>query len=310
VNLGTGEEKKEVKTSTSVSANIRDKLVGLLQDYQDIFTWSYQDMPRLSLEIMQHKLPLNPECSPVKQKLRKMKPEMSLKIKEDIKKQFNSGFLAVARYPKWVANIVPIPKKDGKVRMCVDYQDLNRAIPKDNFPLPHIDALMDNMANFALFSFMDGFLGYNQIKMAPEDMEKTTFITLWGTFCYKVMSFGLKNAGATYQWAMVALFHDMMHKEIKVYVDDMIAKSRTEEEHLVNLQKLFGRLCKYRLRLNPTKCTFEVRFKKLLGFVVRQRGIEVDPHKVKVVLEMPEPRTEKQVRGFLGRLNYIARFLS
>ena len=92
---------------------------------------------------------------------------------------------------------------------------------------------------------MDGFSGYNQIKMAPEDMEKTTLVTLWGTFYYKVMFFGLKNVGATYQRAMVSLFNDMMHKEIEVYVDDMIAKSRTEEEHLVNLQKLFERLHKY-----------------------------------------------------------------
>ena len=141
-------------------------------------------------------------------------------------------------------------------------------------------------------------------------MEKTTFITLWGTFCYKVMSFGLKNVGATYQRAMVALFHDMMHKEIEIYVDDMIAKSRTEEEHLVNLQKLFGRLRKYKLGLNPAKCTFGVKSGKLLGFVVRQKGIEVDLEKVKAILEIPEPCTEKQVRGFLGRLNYIARFIS
>jgi len=193
----------------------------------------------------------------------------------------------------------------------VDYRDLNRASPKDDFPLPHIDTLVDNMATSLLYSFMDGFSGYNQIKMAPEDMEKTTFITLWGTFCYKVMSFGLKNAGATYQRAMVALFHDMMHKEIKVYVDDMIAKSASEEEHhLVNLKKLFERLRKYKLRLNPSKCTFGVKSGKLLGFIVSQRRIEVDPDKVRAILEMPHPCTEKQVRGFLGRLNYIARFIS
>jgi len=194
--------------------------------------------------------------------------------------------------------------------MCVDYRDLNRASPKDNFPVPHIDVLVDNTANFALFSFMDGFSGYNQIKMAPEDMEKTMFVTLWGMFCYKVMPFGLKNAGATYQWAMVALFHDMMHKEIEVYVDDMIAKSKTKEEHFVNLGKLFERLRKYQLRLNPAKCTFGVKLGRLLGFVVSQKGIEVDPEKVKAILEMPKPRTEKQVRGFLGRMNYIARFIS
>ena len=107
--------------------------------------------------------------------------------------------------------------------------------------------------------------------MAPEDMEKTTFITPWGTFCYKVMPFSLKNAGATYQRTMVTLFHDMMHREFKVYVDDMIAKSQTEEEHLVNFQKLFERPGKFRLRLNPNKCTFEVRSGKLLGFIVSEK---------------------------------------
>ena len=157
---------------------------------------------------------------------------------------------------------------------------------------------------------MDGFSGYNQIKMAPEDMEKTTFITPWGTFCYKVMPFGLKNAGATYQRAMVTLFHDMMHKEIEVYVDDMIAKSQSEEDHIDHLQKLFERLRKFRLRLNPAKCTFGVRSGKLLGFIVSQRGIEVDPDKVRAIQEMPAPHTEKEVRGFLGRLNYISRFIS
>ena len=106
-----------------------------------------------------------------------------------------------------VANVVPVPKKDRKVRMCVDYRDLNRASPKDNLPLPHIDVLVDNTAEYTLFSFMHGYSGYNQIKMAPEDMEKATFITLWGTFCYKVMSFGLKNVGAIYQRAMVTLLH-------------------------------------------------------------------------------------------------------
>ena len=120
--------------------------------------------------------------------------------------------------------------------------------------------------------------------MALKDMEKTTFITLWGTFCYKVMSFGLKNVGATYQRTMVALLHDMMHKEIKFYMDDMIVKSRTQEEHLVNLWKLFEQLRKYRLRLNLAMCTLGVKSGKLLCFVVSQKGIEVDPNKVKAIL--------------------------
>ncbi|XP_050890237.1 uncharacterized protein LOC127095610, partial [Lathyrus oleraceus] len=282
----------------------------LLHEYVDVFAWSYQDMPGLDTDIVVHKLPLQPDCPPVKQKLRRARPDMALKICDEVKRQFDAGFLAVAKYPQWVANIVPVPKKDGKVRMCVDYRDLNKASPKDDFPLPHIDTLVDNTAKFAVFSFMDGFSGYNQIKMDPEDMEKTTFITPWGTFCYKVMPFGLKNAGATYQRAMVTLFHDMMHKEIEVYVDDMIAKSQSEEDHIDHLQKLFERLRKFRLRLNPAKCTFGVRSGKLLGFIVSQRGIEVDPDKVRAIQEMPAPRTEREVRGFLGRLNYISRFIS
>ncbi|KAA0052108.1 uncharacterized protein E5676_scaffold565G00210 [Cucumis melo var. makuwa] len=238
INLGTLEEVKEVQIGTLASEQDKLDLVTLLHKFIDIFAWSYQDMPGLDTEIVTHQLPLKPECKPIRQKLRKLKPEMLIKIKEEVKKQFDVGFLAVAKYPIWVANIVPFPKKNGKVRMCVDYRDLNRASPKDNFPLPHIDVLVDNIAEFSTFSFMDGFSGYNQIIMAPEDQEKTTFITLWETFCYKIMPFGLKNAGATYQRAMVTLFHDLMHKEIEVYVDDIIAKSRLEEKHMVTLRRI------------------------------------------------------------------------
>ncbi|KAK8704919.1 hypothetical protein V6N13_048531 [Hibiscus sabdariffa] len=286
LNLGTEEERKEVKIGTTLS-----------------------DMPGLDTDIVVHKLPTRPDCKPVQQKLRRMRTNMLLKIREEVQKQLDAGFLKVAKYPEWVANIVPVPKKDGKVRMCVDYRDLNKASSKDNFPLPHIDTLVDNTAGHSWFSFMDGFSGYNQIRMHPEDMEKSTFITMWGTFYYKVMPFGLKNAGATYQRAMVTLFHDMMHMEIEVYVDDMIAKSQTEEEHVQNLRKLFQRLRKYRLRLNPAKCTFAVTFGKLLGFIVSRNGIEIDPDKVKTIQDLSPPQTQKEVR-VPRRLNYISRFIS
>ena len=113
--------------------------------------------------------------------------------------------------------------------MCVDFRNLNKARPKDDFSLPYIDVIVDSAASSAMYSFMDGFLGYNQIMMAIIDKIKTTFITEWGTYCYKVMPFGLKNVGATYQRAATALFHDMMHKEVEVYVDDMMVKSETRE---------------------------------------------------------------------------------
>ena len=182
----------------------------------------------------------------------------------------------------------------------MDFRDLNKACPKDDFPLPHIDVLVDNTIGSELMSFMDGFSGYNQIKMALKDMTKTTFIIEWGIYCYTVMSFGLKNVGATYQRMATTLLHDMMHNEVEVYVDDMIVKSKDRGSHTTNLRKFFERIKEYILRLNPQKCTFGVTTKKLLGFLVSDRGIEVDSSKIKAILELLPPKSEKEIRSFLG----------
>ena len=166
----------------------------------------------------------------------------------------------MVEYPEWVANVIPIPKKDGKVRVCVDFHGLNKVSSKDDFPLLYIDMLVNSTAGHSMLSFMDGFSRYNQIMMAPEDMEKTSFITEWGTYYYRVMPFELKNAGATYQRAATTLFHDMMHRDVEVYVDDMIVKSRDRANHLAALQRFFKWIRRFRLRLNPKKCTFGVTF--------------------------------------------------
>ncbi|XP_019459961.1 PREDICTED: uncharacterized protein LOC109359723 [Lupinus angustifolius] len=164
----------------------------------------------------------------VEQEARKIQPHqepvelVNLGSEED-KKEVRVGTIM----DDWVANVVAVPIKGVKLRICVDYRDLNKASPKDDFTVPHIDIMVDSTADHALFSFMDGYSGYHHIKMAPEDINKTTFITSWGIFCYQVMPFGLKNVMATYQRVMVTLFHVMMHKEIEVYVDDIICKSKT-----------------------------------------------------------------------------------
>ena len=172
---------------------------------------------------------------------------------------------------------MPVAKKDGRVRVCIDYRNLNVACPKDDFPLPHIDLLVDNTARFEMPSFMDGFSGYNQIKLAEEYQEKTSFITPWGTYCYVVMPFGLKNAGATYQRAMMAIFHDMMHDCLEVYLDDILVKSKTREGHFEAQGRVLSRARQYQLKMNSKKCVFGVTAEKLLGFIISKRGIEVDP---------------------------------
>ncbi|XP_010324801.2 uncharacterized protein [Solanum lycopersicum] len=227
INLGSSEDVKEIKISLHINQEIREAITPLFFEYKDVFAWSYDDMPGLSVDLVVHKLPVYPDCLPVQQKRRKFKSDLSKKIKEEIMKQLNAKVIQVIRYTTWLANVVPMPKKDGKTRVCVDYRDLNKASPKDNFPLPNIHILVDNCAKHKMQSFVDCYARNHQILMDEEDAEKTAFTTPWGTYCYRVMPFGLKNAGATYMRAMNTMFHDMMHKEIKVYVDDVIIKSKT-----------------------------------------------------------------------------------
>ena len=140
-----------------------------------------------------------------------MRIEWLLKIKEEVTKKLKVGFIKPVHQAKWIDNIVLVPKKDRQIRMCVDFRDLNIACSKDDFPLPHIDVLEDNMADSVLMSFMNGFSRYNQIKMALKDMTNTTFTTKWGVYCYMVMPFGFKNVGVTYQRMATTLLHDMTH---------------------------------------------------------------------------------------------------
>ena len=300
INLSNDENPHLIKIGSTLNEKEKKDLQELLMEFHDMFAWSYEDMPGIDLEIAQHHIDTHEHMVFVKHKLRRIRIKWLLKIKEEVTKQLEVGFIKPVNQAKWITNVVPVPKKDGKVRMCVDFRDLNKVCLKDDFPLPHIDVLVDNMAGSALMSFMDGFLGYNQIKMAPKDMTKTTFTTKWGIYCYTIMSFGLKNAEATYQRMAMGLLHYMMHNEVKVYVNDMIVKTKDRGSHTTNLRKFFEKIKEYRLRLNPQICTFGVITRKLLGFLVSDKRIEVNPSKIEAILEMPPPKSEKEIRGFLG----------
>ncbi|KAA0046253.1 uncharacterized protein E6C27_scaffold284G00560 [Cucumis melo var. makuwa] len=208
-------------------------------------------------------------------------------IEEEVNKLIEAGFIREVKYPTWIANIVPVRKKNGQLHVCVDFRDLNNACPKDDFPLPIMEIMIDATAGHEALSFMDGSSGYNQIRMALNDEEKTAFRTPKGIYCYKVMSFGLKNASATYQRAMQRIFDDMLHKHIECYVDDLVVKSKKKCDHLKDLKLVLDRLRKYQLRMNPLKCAFGVTSGKFLGFIVTHRGIEVDHSKIDAIQKMP-----------------------
>ncbi|RVW95322.1 Retrovirus-related Pol polyprotein from transposon opus [Vitis vinifera] len=231
VDFGIADQPRELRIGSDLSIDERDSLIQLLGAYLDVFAWSYEDMPGLDPSIIQHRQGGDSEAAQCR-------------------------ILSVVEYSEWLANVVPVPKKDDKVRVCVDFRDLKKASPKDDFPFPHIDMLVDSTTGHSMLSFMDGFFG--------------------------VMSFGLKNAGATYQRAVTTLFHDMMHRDVEVYVDDMIVKSQDKPDHLAALER----------------------------YMVSERGIEVDPDKIRAILDMPAPRTEREVRGFLGRLQYVSKFIA
>ena len=194
--------------------------------------------------------------------------------------------------------------------MCVDFTDLNRACPKDSYPFPRIDTLVDSTTRHELLSFMDAFLGYNQIKMNEDDQEKTSFVTSQGLFCYKVMPFGLKNAGATYLRLMNKMFAYQIGRNVQVYFDDMLVKSLRKNDHLNDLQETFDTLRSYNMKLNPSKCVFGVTVGKFLGFMVSQRGIEVNPEKVRAIMELGPPKTVKEVQSLNGKIAALNRFVS
>ena len=161
-----------------------------------------------------------------------------------------------------------VKKSNGKWRMCVDFTNLNKTCPKDSFLWPRINQLVDLIAGHKLLSFIDTFSGYNQIPMDEEDQEKTSFVTSQRLYCYKVMPFELKNAGAIYQRLVNHAFSHQFGRNVEVYVDDMLVKSKDEANHLDYLKETFSTLRKYNMKLNPAKCVFAIASGKFLGFMV------------------------------------------
>ena len=175
---------------------------------------------------------MDPEAKLVAQLARIFHTEIEGQIAKEVQKLLATGFIKPIQYPHWLSNIVLVKKKNEQIRCCVDFRNLNKVCPKDKFPLPNMDLLTDFAAGSAMFSFVDGFTRYNQIRTEPKYAEKIAFITPIGNFYYTVIPFGLKNTGATYQRTMMAILYDMIHKELEDYVDDIIVKSKKREEHV------------------------------------------------------------------------------
>ena len=225
INLGVElGSQKPIFINSQLTIQEKEQLVTLLKEYTDVFAWTYNEMLGLDPGLVVHALNVDPGVKPIIQPARVFHTDVETQITQEVKKLLVASFIKPIQHPKWLSNVVPIKKKNGQIHCCVDFRNLNKACPKDKFPLLNIDFFIDSAAGSSIFSFMDGYSGYNQIRMAAKDAEKTAFKTPIGNFHYTVMPFDLKNAGATYQRTMTAIFHDMMHKEMEDYVDDIVVK--------------------------------------------------------------------------------------
>ncbi|XP_075499285.1 uncharacterized protein LOC142537674 [Primulina tabacum] len=301
---------KSIRVARDLEDSTRVKLLACLKTNISIFAWSQQELVGISPKVAEHKLNIIPGSRPIKQKKRHFGPEKDKIIEGQVKEMLGAGHIREVQFPTWLSNVVLVPKATGKWRMCVDFRDLNKACPKDCYPLPRIDQLVDSTSGFELLSFMDAKQGYHQIPLAREDQDKASFITSGGTFCYVVMPFGLKNAGATYQRLMNQVFQKQIGRNIEVYVDDILIKTREMSCFIDDLTENFATLEKYEIKLNPAKCVFGVKSGKFLGFMVTDRGIEVNPEKIKAVIDMPSPQSTRDVQKLTGRIAALSRFIS
>ena len=267
-------EGKKFKLGKSLSQEAHDQIAEVIARHLDAFAWSAKDMPGIDPYFLCHRLTMDPQVRPVRQRRRKFNEERRLVIRKETKKLLDVVHIREIQYPEWLANIVLVKKANGKWRMCVDFTYLNKAFSKDSFPLPSIDALVDSASGCKLLSFLDAFSRYNQIQMHPRDECKTTFMTKLSYYCYKVMPFGLKNANATYQRLMDRVLAPMIGRNVQAYVDDMVLTSQVKDQHVADLEELFTMIAKYKLKLNPKKCVFGIEAGKFLGFLLTKRGIE------------------------------------
>jgi len=312
IDIGPGDRPRPTFISKNLSPEFRTKLIELLKEYRDCFAWEYYEMPGLSRSIVEHRLPIKWGVRPYQQSPRRCKADMLEAVKSEVKRLYDASFIRPCRYPEWVSNIVPVIKKNGKVRVCIDFRDLNKATPKDEYPMPVADQLVDAASGHKILSFMDGNAGYNQIFMAEEDIHKTAFRCpgAIGLFEWVVMIFGFKSAGATYQRAMNYIFHDLISWLVEVYIDDVVIKSKEIENHIADLRKVFERTRKYGLKMNPTKCAFGVSAGQFLGFLVHERGIEVTQRSINAIKKIQPPKDKTKLQELIGKINFVRRFIS
>ena len=313
--------------SASLNVLEEEKLLRVLRDHKQALGWSLANLKGIRPSMCMHRILLEDGHKPSVEAQRRLNPTMKEVVRKEVLKWLDTGVIYPISDSAWVSPVQVVPKKGGTTviktennillpsrtvtgwRICIDYRKLNKATRKDHFPLPFLDQMLDRLAGYQYYCFLDGYSGYNQIAIAPEDQEKTTFTCPYGTFAFRRMPFGLCNAPGTFQRCMMAIFSHMVEKTIEIFMDDFSVMGNSFDNCLANLRAVLARCEETNLVLNWEKCHFMVQEGIVLGHRISARGIEVDRAKIEAIEKLPPPSSVKGIRSFLGQAGFYRRFI-
>ena len=310
------EKRKPIIISIALTEAEEQKLLEILRKFKEDIAWSIEDLKGISPSICMHKILLNDNTKTSIEHQRRLNPVKEV-VRKEVLKWLNAGFIYAISDSSWVSLVHVVPKKGGFTmirnekneliptrtvtgwRVCIDYRKLNTTTRNDHFPLAFIDQMLDRLAGHPHFCFLDGYSGYNQIAIAPEDQEKTTFTCPFGTFAFRRMPFGLCNAPGTFQRCMMSIFSDLAEEVMEIFMDDFTVYGSSFEQCLHNLGTVLQRCKDKNLALNWEKCHFMVTEGIVLGHMISAAGLEVEQEKVSIIRNLMPPTTVKGIRSFL-----------
>jgi len=280
--------------------------IPIVSEFEDVFPEEIPGLPP-SREIDFH-IELVPEAAPVSRAPYRLAPGELKELKSQLKELTDKGYIRPSQSP-WGAPVIFVKKKDGSLRMCIDYRGLNKLTVKNKYPLPRIDDLFDQLKGASVFSKIDLRSGYYQIQVAEEDRPKIAFQTRYGHFEFNVMPFGLTNAPAVFMDLMHRVFEPLLDVCVVIFIDDILVYSPDYNAHAEHLRTILTILRDHQLYAKFTKCEFWLERISFLGHVVSKEGISVDPAKVEAILSWQPPRNVSEIRSFLGLVGYYCRFI-
>ncbi|CAN6687791.1 unnamed protein product [Malus baccata var. baccata] len=313
--------------SSSLTAQEEDMLIRVLKEHKSVIGWTLADIKGISPTTCMHRILLEEGAKLSREAQRRLNPPMLEVIKKEVIKLLDCGVIYPISDSRWVSPMQVVPKKSGVMVVkneeqelvptrvvtgwcvCIDYRKLNAMTKKDHLTLPFLDQMLEMLAGYQFYCFLDGYSRYNQIVIAPEDQEKTTFTCPFGTFAYRRMPFGLCNAPMTFQRCMVSIFSDYVEKIIEIFMDDFSVFGNSFDHCLSNMTLILKRCVETTLVLNWEKCHFMVKQGIVLGHIISEEGIEVDKSKVDLVRHLPSPTSVREVRSFLGHAGLYRRFI-